>query len=288
MVISCPACSKKFDFKGEAKSKARFRCTACGALFGIDEGAAAVPGGGPEAFKVLAGTENGMIAGAVKTALVDERIAVTLAADGNQVFERISVDKPHLLILDAAIQGLFSFTLCEKIKNDPSLKEIKIILTSAAFNKSRYKRKPSELFGADCYLEAHQLEDGLAEKAGALLGVELRRSAPASGGPKNCPGGQAGPEQRIDDSGDAKTGDDAKAKRLARVIAADILLYHRKKLSQKVEKQDACAVFKEEIEEAVKYFSKRLPNADTRYIHAAIEECLDSMNKTAAPEAANC
>lgn len=289
MVISCPACSKKFNFKGEAKSHARFRCTACGAVFGIGEETGPKPGAGQGTFKVLAATENRVIAGVVKAALGDERIAVTLVADGNQVFEKISADKPHLLILDAAIQGMFSFTLCEVIKNDPLLRDIKIILTAAVFNKSRYKRKPLELFGADWYIEAHQLDDELAGKAGELLGVELRGAPPVTGGPVSAQEEHAGPEYGIDASRDEKiSADDIKAKRLARVIAADILLYHRKKLSQKVQKQDACVVFKEEIEEAVKYFSKRLPGADTAYIHAAIEECLDSINKSAVTEAANC
>jgi CheY-like chemotaxis protein len=287
MVISCPACSKKFNFNGEGKKDARFRCTACGAVFGMGGERAANAAGRRETFKVLAATENNAIERAVKASLADDRVELSLAADGNQVFERISMDKPHLLVLDAAIQGMFSFTLCEKIKSEPSLKDIKIILTSAAFNKSRYKRRPSELFGADCYVEAHQLEDSLAGVAGRLLGAELRGSVPEDGAPAGKQGADA-PEDGIEEKDAKKTDDDSKAKRLARVIAADILLYHRKKLSQKVEKQDASVLFKEEIEEAVKYFNKRLPGADTAYIHAAIEECLDSINKTLAPEVANC
>lgn len=288
MVISCPACSKKFNLSGEAKKNARFRCTACGAVFGMGGETCLKAAGGREAFKVVAATENNVIERAVKAALVDDRIELSLAGNGNQVFKKISIDKPHLLILDAAIQGMFSFTLCEKIKSDPSLRDIKIILTSAAFNKSRYKRRPSELFGADCYIEAHQLEDALAEKAGALLGAELRVSVPEDGVPAGKPRENAGPEDGIEEKDPKKTDDDSKAKRLARVIAADILLYHRKKLSQKVEKQDASVLFKEEIEEAVKYFNKRLPGADTAHIRRAIEECLDTINKTMPPEAANC
>ncbi|CAG1064926.1 hypothetical protein BAC1_00498 [uncultured bacterium] len=288
MVISCPACSKKFNFNGEAKNHARFRCTACGAVFSMGGEPSAKTAAGQKAFKVLAATENNSIERAVKAALADGRIELSLAADGNQVFEKISIDKPHLLILDAAIQGMFSFTLCEKIKSDQSLQDIKIILTSAAFNKSRYKRRPSELFGADCYIEAHQLEDALAGKAGALLGVELRGSVADGVGPAGNARENSGPENGLEEKDAKKTDEDGKAKRLARVIAADILLYHRKKLSQKVEKQDASVLFKEEIDEAVKYFNKRLPGADIAYIHAAIEECLDSMNKTMGTEAANC
>jgi|GEM_PF-4932229 CheY-like chemotaxis protein len=288
MVISCPACSKKFNFNGEAKNHARFRCTACGSVFGIGGQTAAKAAAARETFKVVAATENKDIARAVKAALADDRVVLSLADDGNQALEKISKDKPHLLILDAAIQGMFSFTLCEKIKSDQALKDIKIILTSAAFNKGRYKRRPSELFGADCYIEAHQLEDILAGKAGALLGAELGGSVAEAGGPACKARENAGPEDGTEGKDARKTDEDSKAKRLARVIAADILLYHRKKLSQKVEKQDASVLFKEEIEEAVKYFNKRLPGADTAYIHTAIEECLDSMNKDMATEAANC
>jgi CheY-like chemotaxis protein len=277
MVISCPDCSKKFQFNGEVKSRARFRCTACGVVFSTSEESSPAESAKQKTFNVLAATENSFIAEAVKTTLGDERVVVTMASDGNQVMEMISKDKPHLLLLDAAIQGLFSFSICEIIKTDPSLKDIKIILTSAAFNKSRYKRKPSELFGAENYIEAHMLEEELSRKAGELLGIEIV-AAPVS--MKNeSPAEHACQSEIKKFNGIISQDDDNKAKRLARIIAADILLYNRTKLSRKVGKQDALALFSQEIEEAVKYFTKRLPGADTAYIHAAIEECLDSINK---------
>lgn len=282
MVISCPDCSKKFQFNGDVKSRSRFRCTACGVIFSTEEQPRPEKQIKERIFKVLAATENLLIAEAVKKTLGDERIAITMASDGNQALEMISKDKPHLLVLDAAIQGLFSFSICELIKNDPSLKDIKIILTAAAFNKRRYKRKPSELFGAENFIEAHMLADELAGKTGELLGIDVRVPTSIkfdSANPEHgCEGG--GKHQ---DPEDSKSPDkDSKAKRLARVIAADILLYNRKTLSQKVDKKDAFALFSQEIEEAVKYFTKRLPGADTAHIHAAIEECLDSINKVTA------
>lgn len=286
MVISCPSCSKKYQFNGEAKGQARFRCTGCGSLFSAQEGNGPAERSGKAVFKVLAATENGLISDAVKMTLGDERIALTMVSDGNQVAEIVSKDKPHLLILDAAIQGLFSFSICEMVKKDPSLRDIKIILTAAAFNKKRYKRRPTELFGAESYIEAHMLADELAGKAGELLGIELK-AVPASEKTGSSPPGHKGPEDALG-HGQGVNGpdDDRKARRLARIIASDILLYHRKKLSHKVEKQDAFALFSQEIEEAVKYFSKRMPGADVAYVHAAIEECLESLNKGA--EAAVC
>jgi len=286
MVISCPACSKKFRFNGEVKNRARFRCTGCNGVFspqGTDEAR-----GGPAmkgAFKVLAATGNNAISDAVRATLGDERVSVSFAATGDEAVEMISKDKPHLLVIDAAIQGLFSFTICERIRNAPRLKDMKIILASAAFNKGRYKRRPSELFGADRYIEAHLLEGELASVAGELLGVELRAA------PVHCGAGRspvdAGEQKTDAGQAPAARGEDQKAKRLARVIAADILLYNRKKLGRRIQKADALALFGPEIAEAVKYFTKRLPEADTSYIHAAIEECIDSMNKAPA-EAAVC
>lgn len=282
MVISCPECSKKFKFKGEVKSGSRFRCASCGAVF---SGQAESPEvAGHAAYKVLAATENAMIAEAVERTLRDGRIAVEFASEGNQVMDIISRGKPQLLIIDAAIQGLFCFSICEKIKKDPALEEIRIILTSAAFNKNRYKRKPSELFGAEKYIEAHMLEDELAVAAGVLLGIEIK-PAPVDAKTGNFEQNSSAVESVVHnmDRDGAKGADaEGKAKRLARIIAADILLYNRKKLSKKVQKQDALAMFSQEIEEAVKYFTKRLPGADTAHIHAAIEECLETINKVPA------
>lgn len=278
MVISCPACSKKFEFKGEVNSRSRFRCTGCETVFSPKEGQGQGERAKQPVFKVLAATENNLIVEAVNKTLGDQRLAVKLVPDGNQVVESISMDKPHLIILDAAIQGLYSFSICETIKNDRSLKDIKIILTSAAFNKSRYKRRPTELFGADKYIEAHMLDSELALRTGELLGIELC-VVPMTDKTDASPIEHASPENRLNQEQNSEKKDvDHQAKRLARVIAADILLYHRKKLSHKVEKQDAMALFSQEIEEAVKYYTKRLPNAEISYIYAAIEECLDSIN----------
>lgn len=279
MIISCPACSKKFEFKGEINSQSKFRCTGCGIVFNPSEGKDTAARAEKPVYKVLVATENNLIIEAVNKTLGDRRLAIQLVSDGNLVMEAVSTDRPGLIILDAAIQGLYSFIICETIKKDPSLEDIKIILTSAAFNKSRYKRKPSELFGADRYIEAHVLNDELALKTGELLGIELcAESMPdreASPTPVQDAGrGNGSPRVESSKSMDG----DHQAKRLARVIAADILLYHRKKLSHKVEKQDAIALFSHEIEEAIKYYTKRLPDADTSYIYSAIEECLDSIN----------
>lgn len=285
MVISCPECSKKFQFKGEAKSGSRFRCASCGAVFSCNEKGCAADRPGRTAFKVVAATGNCMIAEAVRNALSDRMVAVEVASDGGQVMEMISKEKPHLLILDAAIQGLFSFTICEIIKKDPKLSDIKIILTSAAFNKSRYKRKPSELFGAEQYIEAHMLEHELAGKAGELLGIEIK-AVPETIKTEAFEEKSSAQDRvlRLDGEKNSKGAEDTdgKARTLARIIAADILLYNRKKLNKKLEKKDALAMFSQEIGEAVKYFSKRLPGADTAYIHAAIEECLESINKVPA------
>ncbi|WKZ32824.1 MAG: response regulator [Thermodesulfobacteriota bacterium] len=221
--------------------------------------------------KVLVATENGFIIEAIRGALRKTGIALEFADDGRKAVEMAGRTRPDLLILDAAIQGVFSFEVCDILRKDGRLGAMRIIMTSAVYNKNRYKRKPADLFGADEYMEAHCLERELPARAGALLGLEIA-SVPE--------GGTNGPAEARERNIAAACGGghdkEAKAKRLARVIASDIMLYYGGKLGKKAAVEDAFLVLKEEIEEGLKYFREKAPGSSDSYLHDALRERLDS------------
>jgi len=59
------------------------------------------------------------------------------------------------------------------------LKETKVVLVSAIYDKTRYKRAPSSLYGADDYIERHHIHDGLIPKLKKMLGIENSPSSPS-------------------------------------------------------------------------------------------------------------
>ncbi|HWK88564.1 MAG TPA: response regulator, partial [Longimicrobium sp.] len=56
---------------------------------------------------------------------------VDTASDGEQALERIYVEPPHLVLLDVMMPKLDGFEVSRRIKSDPSLPFIPIILVTA-------------------------------------------------------------------------------------------------------------------------------------------------------------
>jgi response regulator RpfG family c-di-GMP phosphodiesterase len=76
---------------------------------------------------------------------------------------------------------MFGFELCDIIKKSPLLKGIGVILIASIYDKTRYKRAPQSLYGADDYIERHHIEDELLIKVQRLLNSLKRggRSTPS-------------------------------------------------------------------------------------------------------------
>lgn len=88
---------------------------------------------------------------------------------------------PRVVVMDAALPKMFGFQVCEVLKRNESLRDIHVVLVGAIHNRARYRRPPTELYGADSYVERHEL---LKQLRGILSGIgmpmsEVSRGAPA-------------------------------------------------------------------------------------------------------------
>jgi len=54
-----------------------------------------------------------------------------VAVDGQQTMEKATSFKPDLILLDVMMPKLSGFEVCEKIKSDPELKKIMILMVTA-------------------------------------------------------------------------------------------------------------------------------------------------------------
>src|SRR5574337_860605 len=171
MIVSCPKCGTKYSLDdSNAAQSIRARCTGCGSAFStLADKRAEAPPPANNAYRVLLATDDLALSGIVEELLKNEGVSLIRAFDGNETIDAAESKRPHLVILDVAIPGPFSFAVCEHLKKDLGLKDTRIILTSAAYNKKRYTRRPTCLFGADCYIEKHSLRKELAAKMRELL-----------------------------------------------------------------------------------------------------------------------
>lgn len=84
-----------------------------------------------------------------------------LVEDGVEAMLAIQRLLPRAVILDAALPKMFGFQVCEVVKRNESLRDTVVVLVGAIHHQSRYRRDPSDLYGADVYIEQPDLPDGL-------------------------------------------------------------------------------------------------------------------------------
>ena len=76
---------------------------------------------------------------------------VESANSGPAAFEVLERIKPSIVILDIMMPGMDGFEVCEKVKGDPILKDIPVIILSAL--SSEENREKSVSLGAYAYFE---------------------------------------------------------------------------------------------------------------------------------------
>jgi CheY-like chemotaxis protein len=97
-----------------------------------------------------------------------------------------------LVLVDVGLSDIMGFQVCETIRKDAANAGVKIILVAAIHNKDRYRRQPGNLFGADDYIERHQIETDLVTKVKAFCENTALPSATAP----SCRGGVSDPASR--------------------------------------------------------------------------------------------
>ncbi len=119
----------------------------------------------------------------IRALLLEAGFEVETAADGVEALKKASEIKPQAMILDVGLPGIYGFELCERLKGDEQTSAVKIILLTSAYDVGRYKREPSDLYGADDYIEKHHISDFLVLKIRKLLYPEQYAAPPAQPAP---------------------------------------------------------------------------------------------------------
>ncbi len=84
----------------------------------------------------------------IRTILTQKNYRVATAGDGQQALETLSRSNFDAMITDALMPGLDGPTLTEKIKSDPKLKDLPVIMITASKEPGMVKRS----FSSGCIL----------------------------------------------------------------------------------------------------------------------------------------
>jgi predicted Zn finger-like uncharacterized protein len=193
--------------------------------------------------------------------------------DGVEAILNIQRALPRVVVLDAALPKMFGFQVCELMKRNDSLRKIGVVLIGAIHDQDRYRRPPGELYGADAYLERHQLPDGLLpvlERFGVTVepgaGAPVARAPrPVEAAPRPRPAPAAPapaapqPARRPAPAADpALAAEIEQADRLARIIVSDIVLYNAEKFEAGLRSGDVVSALHAELEEGRTLFAQRV------------------------------
>jgi DNA-binding response OmpR family regulator len=161
---------------------------------------------------------------------------VTYFETGDPTFDYVRRTRADLVIVNVYLKGKLGVEVTEDIRNDPALKDTRVILIGALFRANRFRANPTNLYGADEYIE-----EQIPEREFRQI---IRKLFPEVG-----PTAEVPIEPREYDE----------ARRLARLILSDIVIYNAAKVEQGIRENNFFDVLKEEIEDGRQYYDSRVP-----------------------------
>ncbi|MGH9422591.1 MAG: hypothetical protein ACRD3J_21620, partial [Thermoanaerobaculia bacterium] len=142
-----------------------------------------------------------------------------------------------LAIVNVYLKGRLGVEVTEDIRSEGGLEHTRVILIGALFRANRFRANPTNLYGADEYIE-----EQIPEKEFRQI---IRKLFPDLG------------HKTEDVPVEPKEYDEAR--RLARLILSDIVIYHVEKVEAGIRDDNFFDVLKAEIAEGRAYYDSRVP-----------------------------
>ena len=102
------------------------------------------------------------------TKFTQANFEVEVAIDGQEGLQKIEKNKPDLILLDIVLRKMDGFEILEKIKNNPQLKKIPVVLLTNLGQRNEVEKGLS--LGADEYIiKAHFTPTAVVAKVKEIL-----------------------------------------------------------------------------------------------------------------------
>jgi predicted Zn finger-like uncharacterized protein len=276
VVVICPKCKIKLkvDDAKISSTGSRFKCPKCSTVLLVKKPSVQTKTT-LDRTKVLLGHSNPEVLASARAQLQDQGYKVITSTDGIDVMVKALKEFPFLAVVEVSLPKIFGFEICKKLKARAETKDMKFILVPSIFDKSKYRREPASLYGADDYIETQDIPAMLIAKINKLMAVpeeNAEKPQPEQQSPAPAPESSAAPRPEIKPEvrqpaapaitrpSDEKT-DEAveKAKRLSRTIINDIFLYNSAKVMESIKNGSFYNVFAAELNEGKKLYENRIP-----------------------------
>ena len=255
--IRCGSCGKaiKIVLKHKTRSRRiRIRCPRCSQPMAIDVTAGqrldlfAEEGGQIHVRSSGASASTPTVFIAVNDPALAQRFATPLIQDlgarvdifqqGREVLERINHEPPNLLLTEAGLPDVMGFEIIDTLRSQ-GYQNLKIILLGSVSRPYRYHRPPNQIYGADAYIEPNVSIPTYLNLVRQLLRSVITRAFEVP---------QPATDHRIQDPD--------RARRLARTIITDLVLYHYDRVREAIQNGRFYQLMKDEIDKARSYYLK--------------------------------
>ena len=154
---------------------------------------------------------------------------------GEPALDYVRRTHADLAIVNVYLKGKLGVEVSEEIKADAALAHTRVILIGALFRANRFRANPTNLYGADEYIEEQIPEKELTQIIQGLFPESNAQETPAE-------------PREYDD-----------ARRLARLILSDIIIYHPDKVEKAIRDNTFFEVLHDQINEGREYYDSRVP-----------------------------
>jgi len=322
MIVSCSQCGVKLKVD-ETKIKdggSKLRCPKCQNVFTVYKPQEAAPKPAPvqapsppapgpatappreeavpkvdkwslDRRKVVVAHSGDTVTSMARELLSGAGFETVTASDGVHAMMEIEKHRPAVAVLDVALPSIYGFEICDRLKNDPRSSDIKVILIASIYDKTRYKREPASLYGADDYVEKHHIQDALTKKVNRLLspiaqppGIKVPREEERFMPPSadEMPARERQAEQMREEeikqfaAPSPVDGQQVEAaRRFARIILSDIALYNQSAVDDGIRKDNFQQVLSEELREGRELYNSRVPEE----VRSQMDYFADEMEK---------
>ncbi len=161
---------------------------------------------------------------------------VRFHGEGTDVFDAIRESRAELVVLNVYLKGKLGVEVSEEIRRDPLLNQTKIVLIGALFRANRFRANPTNLYGADEYIEEQ------------IPARELRQIIH-----------RLFPDVKSEVESPPEESQFEEARRLARLILSDIVIYNTEKAERGIRDGNFFDLLREEIAEGREYYEERVP-----------------------------
>ncbi|NJR41846.1 MAG: response regulator [Akkermansiaceae bacterium] len=121
----------------------------------------------PAPAKVLIVDDEPNILLSLKFLMTKAGYSVRTAKDGEEALAEVGRDKPDLMLLDVMMPKLDGFSVCQKIKSTPELRDVRVVMLTAR-GRDIERRKGLDL-GADDYITKPFSTKDALDRVAALL-----------------------------------------------------------------------------------------------------------------------